>query len=268
MGLHIIWYNTPYLRLLNVFIEHTINLIHIQIWFSYYTMWEQWPEAEKICPTVIPVEGGGLLLIYSHWKTYRKKYATARFDIFWNLKIPKWQPEVIIRRTDVYNNQQKKRQTIYKTLHKKNTEQHEHNKTKLMKTTTTKSKKQIKRRMGWLQIVTSFQINQMKVSIFAVCAYSSFHLKTTLGGLHILTTSSVTLLCVWIRNNISPDSGCLSKLLIPRNFLSMTWHFHEYYDEDKQNHINHTVLYFRNIIRRKSTMDNYLSNVEKSIRYI
>jgi hypothetical protein len=137
-----------------------------------------------------------------------------------------------------------------------------------MKTTTTKSKKQIKRRMGWLQIVTSFQINQMKVSIFAVCAYSSFHLKTTLGGLHILTTSSVTLLCVWIRNNISPDSGCLSKLLIPRNFLSMTWHFHEYYDEDKQNHINHTVLYFRNIIRRKSTMDNYLSNVEKSIRYI
>ena len=213
-------------------------------------------------------EGVGLLLIYSHWKTYRKKYATARFDIFWSLKIPKWQPEVIIRRTDVYNSQQKKRQTIYKTLHKKNTEQHEHNKTKLMKTTTTKSKKQIKRRMGWLQIVTSFQINRMKVSIFAVCAYSSFHLKTTLGGLHILTTSSVTLLCVWIRNNISPDSGCLSKLLIPRNFLSMTWHFHEYYDEDKKNHINHTVLYFRNIFRRKSTMDNYLSNVEKSIRYI
>jgi hypothetical protein len=27
-------------------------------------------------------EGVGLLLIYSHWKTYRKKYATARFDIF------------------------------------------------------------------------------------------------------------------------------------------------------------------------------------------
>jgi hypothetical protein len=55
----------------------------------------------------------------------------------------------------VYNSQQKKRQTIYKTLHKKNTEQHEHNKTKLMKTTTTKTKAKNKLSGGWADFRSS-----------------------------------------------------------------------------------------------------------------